>query len=73
MSAKGNGERVNPFLRRQQILQAAISSTAPDVKLVRNVTNMITRDASIIPVYEGGEGRVRQSYVVADYNQRGSL
>ena len=56
MSAKGNGERVNPFLRRQQILQATISSTAPDVKLVRNVTDKITRDAAIIPIYEGGEG-----------------
>ena len=54
MSAKGNRKRVNPFLRRQQILQAAISSTAPE--LLRNVTDKITRDASIIPVYEGGEG-----------------
>jgi ABC-type transport system substrate-binding protein len=50
---------------------AATSAPAPDVSLIRATTDILTRDALLIPLYENGTGRVDQPYVVADFGQRG--
>jgi ABC-type transport system substrate-binding protein len=57
----------------QQNLQAALSSREPDIKQVRAVTDMITKDALLIPISELGTGLATQPYVVAGYNERGTL
>ena len=56
-----------------QAYQTSITSPSIDINKIRAVTNMITQDASIIPVFESGSGRIRQPYVIAGYNERGSL
>jgi ABC-type transport system substrate-binding protein len=55
-----------------QAYQAAFVSPTPDAKLTRAVTDMMTKDALVIPVYESGMGRATQPYVVSDYYARGS-
>jgi peptide/nickel transport system substrate-binding protein len=54
-----------------QALGAAISSPAPDVNLIRATTDVLTKNALLIPLYEIGGGRVEQPYVVADFGHRG--
>jgi ABC-type transport system substrate-binding protein len=54
-----------------QALGAATSSPAPDVSLIRATTDVLTKNALLIPLYEIGSGRVEQSYVVAEYGTRG--
>jgi hypothetical protein len=54
-----------------QAYQAALSSPETDVNLIRAVTDLITQDASIIPVNENAEGKVKQPYANADFFQRG--
>ena len=56
-----------------QAYQASTASTSIDVNLIRAVTNIITKDASIIPINENGLGRIRQPYVISGYNERRSL
>jgi ABC-type transport system substrate-binding protein len=50
---------------------AATSAAKPDVDLTRAATDVLTKNALVIPVYELGSGRVEQSYVVADFGHRG--
>ena len=56
-----------------QAYQTSITSPSIDINLIRAVTNIITKDASIIPINESGSGRIRQPYVIAGYNERGNL
>jgi ABC-type oligopeptide transport system substrate-binding subunit len=41
------------------------------VNLIRAATDLITRDAILIPLYEIGSQRVEAPYVVADFGHRG--
>jgi ABC-type transport system substrate-binding protein len=50
-----------------QAYGAATSSPEPDVSLIRATTDILTKDALLIPLYEIGFGRAEQSYVVADF------
>lgn len=62
------------WLRTPQTTQAyetALSSPETDINLVRAVTDLITQDASIIPINENAEGKVKQPYANADFFQRG--
>lgn len=47
-----------------QSYQAILSSTTVDIAKVRAVTDNITKDASLIPVFEGVSGIATQPYVV---------
>ena len=47
-----------------QALRAATSAATADVKLIRATTDLLSKNALVIPVYEIGSGRVDQSYVV---------
>ena len=53
--------------------QAALAAPTIDVKLVRAVNDIFIRDALLIPVHEGGFCRVKQSYVMDSYDQRGYI
>jgi peptide/nickel transport system substrate-binding protein len=62
--------------RTPEILQAyqdSLASKSIDINSIRSVTNMITQNASIIPINESGAGRLRGSYLHAGYNERGTL
>jgi ABC-type transport system substrate-binding protein len=64
------------WLRTPEFLEAyraAITSPAPDIKLIRAVTDMMTKDALLIPVDSIGGGRVQRPYVMVGYNERGSF
>ena len=50
--------------------QAVLAAPSVDVNLIRAVTNIITRDASLIPICEGGTGLASQKYAVAGFNER---
>jgi peptide/nickel transport system substrate-binding protein len=65
----GNNMQQPPELL--QAADAATSAPTPDVSLVRAATDVLTKNALMIPIYEVGTGRVEQPYVVADYGQRG--
>ena len=55
------------WLRTPELIQSyhtALSSPTTDIKLVRNATDMITKDVSLIPVIEGLTGIAVQSYVM---------
>jgi ABC-type transport system substrate-binding protein len=54
-----------------QALGAATSAPTPDASLIRATTDIITKNALLIPLWEAGSGRVEQPYVVADFNTRG--
>ena len=54
-----------------QALGAATSAPAGDVNLIRATTDVLTKNALLIPLYEIGGGRVEQPYVVADFGHRG--
>jgi ABC-type transport system substrate-binding protein len=54
-----------------QALSAATSSPTPDGSLVRAATDVLTKNALLIPVYELGSARVEQPYVVAESGSRG--
>ena len=47
-----------------QSYQAILSSPTSDIKMVRAATDMITKDASLIPVFEGVSGIAMQPYVM---------
>jgi hypothetical protein len=53
--------------------KAALAAPAIDVKLVRAVNDIFIKDASLIPVHEGGFCRVKKSYVMDSYDQRGYI
>ena len=65
----GNNSQKPPEL--MQALGAATSAPAPDVSLIRATTDVLTKNALLIPLYEIGGGRVEQPYVVADFGHRG--
>jgi peptide/nickel transport system substrate-binding protein len=44
-------------------LQASLTSVIPDVALERKATDLLTKEATVIPVYEGGKGYAFQDYV----------
>jgi ABC-type transport system substrate-binding protein len=69
MSMFGNNFLQPPELT--QALGAATSAPVPDVSLVRAITDVLTKNALLIPVYELGGARVEQPYVVADFGHRG--
>lgn len=54
-----------------QAIGAASSAPTLDVSLIRAATDVLTKNALLIPVWEIGSGRVEQQYVVADYGHRG--
>jgi ABC-type transport system substrate-binding protein len=56
-----------------QALGAATSAPASDVNLIRATTDVLTKNALLIPVWEIGSARVEQPYVVADFGHRGLL
>jgi ABC-type transport system substrate-binding protein len=49
---------------------AALAAPAPDINLIRAVTDTIMRDASLIPVTELGTFFVQKPYVHLEYDQR---
>jgi peptide/nickel transport system substrate-binding protein len=54
-----------------QAVGAATSAPVLDASLVRAATDILTKNALMIPIYEVGTGRVDQPYVVADFGKRG--
>lgn len=52
---------------------AALSAPAIDVNLVRAVNDIFIKDALLIPVHEGGQTRVKKSYVMETFDTRGYL
>jgi hypothetical protein len=46
------------------VYNAALDAPAPDVKLMKAVTDVITQYALLIPINEGGRGWVYQKYVM---------
>ena len=54
-----------------QALGAATSSPKPDPKLISAVTDVMTKNALVIPIWEIGGARVEAPYVVAQYGTRG--
>jgi peptide/nickel transport system substrate-binding protein len=64
------------WARPPEVLQAfdkALAAPSPDVNLVRAVTDIMSRDALLIPVTEGGAGTAIRPYVMdAGILERGS-
>lgn len=56
-----------------QAYQTALTSSQPDVKLVRAVTDMMTKNALLIPIYVDTQSKVKAPYVMTDFNTRGYL
>lgn len=54
-----------------QAIDAALASPTVDPKLVRIATDMITKDALLIPINEGGAAWATQTYVNAHLLERG--
>ena len=54
-----------------QALAAATSAPTAEVSLVRAATDVLTKSALLIPVYETGYGRADAPYVVAEFGKRG--
>ncbi len=54
-----------------QAFSAATSAPTSDISLIRATTDVLTKNALLIPLYEIGGGRVEQPYVVADFGHRG--
>jgi peptide/nickel transport system substrate-binding protein len=65
----GNNWQKPPEL--MQALGAATSAPAPDVSLIRATTDVMTKNALMIPLYEIGGARAEEPYVIADYGTRG--
>ena len=55
-----------------QAYQAALTTSAPEVRLIREVTDIISKEASLIPIIEGGGGRADRPYVIAGDHERGT-
>jgi ABC-type transport system substrate-binding protein len=54
-----------------ELYDATLSSPTMDVELIRAVTNYLSEEAQIIPVFSGGSGFAFQSYVMdAEWNNR---
>jgi hypothetical protein len=54
-------------------LAAALSSPAPDIKLIRGVTDMMSKDSLFIPINEGVNGSALVPYVMdTAINERGT-
>jgi ABC-type transport system substrate-binding protein len=51
--------------------QIALNSSQPDVKLVQAVTNMMTQNALLIPIYVDTQAKIKAPYVELDFNNRG--
>ena len=56
-----------------QAYQTALTSSQPDIKLVRAVTDMMTENVSLIPIYVDTQSKVKAPYVMTDFNKRGYL
>jgi hypothetical protein len=57
-----------------QDYQAILTSPTVDIENIRAITDMITKDALIIPIHEGGGlGRVDAPYFTAGYGERGHV
>jgi ABC-type transport system substrate-binding protein len=54
-----------------QAVEAVTSAPTPDASLIRAATDILSKDALLIPLYEIGSGRAEQPYVVAEYGTRG--
>ena len=54
-----------------QAFAAATSALTPEVSLVRATTDILTKNALLIPLYETGYGRAEAPYVVAEFGKRG--
>jgi ABC-type transport system substrate-binding protein len=54
-----------------QALGAATTSPTSDVSLIRAATDILTKNALLIPLWSIGGGRVEQPYVIADFGTRG--
>jgi ABC-type transport system substrate-binding protein len=65
----GNNMQKPPEL--MQALNAATTSPTPDVGLIRATTDILGKNALLIPLWSIGSGRVEQPYVIADFGQRG--
>jgi peptide/nickel transport system substrate-binding protein len=64
----------NNWLKPPELMQAfgaATSAPTLDVSLVRATTDILGKNALLIPLYEIGSGRAEQPYVVADFGHRG--
>jgi ABC-type transport system substrate-binding protein len=61
------------WLKTPEIIQAyqsALSAPVPDPKLARAVTDLITKEALVIPACEIGMGRGDRPYVFADFSHK---
>jgi peptide/nickel transport system substrate-binding protein len=65
----GNNWQKPPEL--MQAFGAATSAPALEVSLVRATTDIMTKNALVIPLYEIGSGRAEQPYVIAEFGTRG--
>ena len=54
-----------------QAFGAATTSPEPDASLIRATTDVLTKDALLIPLYEIGMSRAEQPYVIAEFGTRG--
>ena len=50
---------------------AATTSPEPDVSLIRATTDILAKNALLIPVWSIGSARVEEPYVIADFGTRG--
>jgi ABC-type transport system substrate-binding protein len=64
----------NNFQQPPELMQAygaATTSPTPEVSLIRATTDILSKNALLIPVWEVGGGRVEQPYVIAEFGTRG--
>jgi peptide/nickel transport system substrate-binding protein len=60
------------WLRPPELMQtfkAAITTLTPEAEKIRAVTDMITKDASLIPIYEPMKGIVMRPEVIVSFNK----
>ena len=65
----GNNFQMPPEL--MPALAAATSAPTPDVSLIRATTDILAKNALLIPLWSIGGGRVEQPYVIAEFGTRG--
>ena len=53
--------------------EAVLAAPSIDINKIRAVTDIITRDALLIPICESGSGRADRPYVVAGIAERASM
>ena len=56
-----------------QALDTALGTLEPDIKLLRDVVDLIARDAMLIPIHEGAWARISALYAHTELDERGYI